>query len=452
MAFWIKKYRAIMDGSAQPWEVERTWQNGRITPISSSPIVGVIFGLIWLAAVGAMVSVVVIGTEEPLGYFAAVMVGPGIYILVRSLRRLLNERKYRNVHLRPSGIPVAPGARFEATVYSGADAAQHRVSDVQFQIRITANKWVERSTTSDRSGPRKRRYVVWETTIPVAAASGTTEAGSALIGRFGVDLPDGLEETSRLPASVTYDWRLEVDATDSLPGFRYEFRLPVFDTRTALEKADTALGTVTEADLSADAGDVSPATGLNAPVEKADLDGLRAYQNSIQDERLSLDGRSAVQRLFLALKPHTHLDRSADQAVSVIHVKGDPTVRQIRRISSAVCLVLMFFIPGAPTLLFFVAAVILFGMGKAAQPAALALHADESGLQIDEVRGRKARSSQYPWSSVGMISDTRFSSFYYDVFIPRPKIRVPTIGARIPSQREAEGIAAAISSVKDRYR
>lgn len=440
-----------MDGSAQPWEVESDWENGRIRPIRRHALAGIVFGLLWIAAVGAFVASVVAGAGEPLGLLTLTFLVPGIYILFRSIRRFLFEKKYPGIHLKPADIPVAPGNRFDCVLYSGADPQRTSASGVTFNVRITANKWVERSTGSNRSGPRKVRTVMWERTLPVAAVSGTSEIGSALIGRFGVDLPEELEETSRLPASVTYDWRLEVDAKDSLPGFRYEFRLPVFDTRTALEKADHALGTVTDTEYDVNAGEPPEATELQLPVEKGDLESLRAYQESVLEDRISRDGRSAIRRLFLALKPHTHLERLTDRAVAVIHVKGDRTIRTVRRLSAAGCLVLAIVLPGPATLLFFAAAVILLAMGKAARPAVIALYADESGLQIDEVRGKKERSSHYPWSSVGMITETQFSSFYSDIYIARPQSRVPAIGARIPTRREAEGIAAAIASVKERF-
>ncbi len=448
---WTRKYRAITDGTSKAWETDASWHDGRITPIRRYALVGVVFGILWIVAVGAFAATVVIGAEEPVGLVTLLFLGPGIYILIRSLRRFLVEKKYPHVHLKPSRIPVAPGDRLECVLYSGADPARFSASDVTFSIRVTANKWVEQSTASDRSGPRKRRYVLWEKTITVASVSGVSEFGSALVARFGMDLPGEQEPTSRLPGSVSYDWRMEVDAREDLPGYTYEFTLPVFDTRSAGERADDALGTVTPLDnVSAGRGEVPPAP--DSPVARGDLEGLRAYLQEMHDQRHELDGRAIVHRLFRGLVPHTTLQRNGDAAVSVVHVKGDPSVRTVRRLLALTAFLLAFFLAGPPTLLFLIVWLVLVFMGRAAKPAAIAVHGDQSGLQIDEIRGKKTRSERYEWSSIGMITDTKFSMFYEDIMLPRPGRATATLGVRIPSKREAEGIAAAIESVKDRYR
>lgn len=355
------------------------------------------------------------------------------------------------MHLQPSSMPVAPGDPLECVLHSGADAARFSASDVTFNVRVSANKWVLRSSNSDRRGPRKQRYVLWETRIPVAAVSGVSGTGSGLIGRFAVDLPGEYEETSRLPGTVTYDWRLDVNADGSLPGYQYEFRLPVFDTRTALERANDALGTETESapdDRNDDDPAIEPAM---VPVQKGDLEGLRAYRGAVHADRLSSDGRGTAGRLLRGLAPHTIIVRSGDEAAVLLHVKGDHVIRRIRRLLAA-CLVLSpFFVPGMPVPLVLFGGGVFFAMGRAAKPAAIAVHADRTGVQIDEARGRKDRSRHYSWHEVGMISHTRHSSVYFDVMIRRPDKRTPTIGARIPSRRKAEGAAAAIASVKDRY-
>ncbi|TVQ28140.1 MAG: hypothetical protein EA383_01265, partial [Spirochaetaceae bacterium] len=454
---WTRKYRAIVDGTSQPWEIDPAWQDGRITPVRRHALAGVLFGILWIVAVAAFAASVVFGAEELIGLVTLLFLGPGIYILIRSSRRLRVEKKHPHIHLKPAKIPVAPGDRFECVLYSGADPARFSASQVVFNVRVTANKWVEQSTASDRSGPRKRRYVMWERNIAVSAVSGVSEFGSTLVGRFGIDLPEEQEPTSRLPGSVTYDWRMEIDASESLPGYKYEFTLPVFDTRSSMQRADDALGTVTEYDAVLD-GDNGSDNGQgtprapDSPVARGDLEGLRAYIQEVHDQRQELDARPTVKRLFRGLVPLTSLQRNGDMAVSVVHVKGDPSVRTVRRLLAFAAFLLAFFLAGPPTLLFLIVSLVLVFMGRAAKPAAIAVHGDQSGLQIDEIRGKKTRSDTYEWSSIGMIADTKFSMFYEDIMLPRPGRATATLGVRIPSKREAEGIAAAIESVKDRYR
>ncbi len=393
----------------------------------------------------------VVGDAGILSLAPILFMGPGLYVLFRSLRRLRVERSYPTVHLKPSKIPVAPGERFECVLHSGADPARFSASNVTFNVRITANKWVVRSSAGDR-GPRKVRSVVWEKSTPVVAASGTSELGSSLIGRFSFDLPEELEETSRVQAVITYDWRLEVDATDSLPGFHYEFELPVFDTRTALEKADHALGTATNTEPATDVEESTPATAFRPPVGKGDLDGLKAYQDDVFEERCARDSRPTSQRIFRAMEPYTHIERLGDRAVSVVHVKGDRAVRRIRRVASGAAVLLMFFVPGDFRLLFFFAALLLLAMGASAKPNAIAMHADDTGLHIDTVRGRKKGSRHHVWSSVGMIHVHRYSSSdVHDIVVGLTKDGTRSIGARFSSKGEAEGIAAAIAAVKERH-
>ncbi|MFW6312758.1 MAG: hypothetical protein ACOC2N_02620 [Spirochaetota bacterium] len=440
MNYGIRKNRAVMDGSAEPWEVERRWQNGKILPGRSGALFGVVFGVGWLVLILGMVLMFVIGTDDPvIGLFGLFFLGPGIFMLARFVPRMVRERRYADVHLKPSGIPVDPGDRFQAVLYTGADASEHRVSEVRFDVRLTCNKLVERSSTSESSGRQYVRHVLWETTFAMPASVGLSEYGSVLTGQIDVDLPANQPETTRLPRErEKIDWRLDVKAGEALPGFQYEFQLPVYDTRAALERADQALG--------------SEPLSAESSVPPADREALRAYGDTVWDARLALDGRSVLRRLIRGLQPHTHLTRDGDAALSCVHVRGDRPVRRLRRGLALLFTVIAFVVAGPLTPALLLGALVLMFMGKAARPVTLSVHADSEGLQVDSVDRRKERSDRYAWSDIGTIADTAFSNNYRDIMVPRPHRRTATLGFRIPSRREAEGIAAAIAAVRDRYR
>ncbi len=54
--------------------------------------------------------------------------------------------------------------------------------------------------------------------------------------------------------------------------------------------------------------------------------------------------------------------------------------------------------------------------------------------------------------AIAVHADSAFSNVYRDIMVPRPNRRVATLGFRVAPGPEAEGIAAAIDAVRDRYR
>lgn len=383
------------------------------------------------------------GADLFMALFAIPFAGPGVFMLVRFVPRLIHQRRYGEVYLKPSQIPLSPADRFEAVLHTGADTSRFSPSNIQFDLRLTCNQFTERSTASGRTGPRFVRRVLWEQRGTLFAATGASRSGSVIIARISVDLAADQPATSPLPGREFFDWRLEVTAPAGLPRFRYEFRLPVYDTRTAREKADEALG---PAPRTAGMGDSRAIT----PVPKADLPALREYGRAVQESRHAEDPRPIGGRLIRSLKPHTYLARHDGQSskLNLVHVRGDRQVRNLRRFL-ALFLVAGAVILSAPmTPVLLLGALLLHFMGKAARPVMIAVHADAEGLQVDTVDGRKERSHHYDWSEIGRITDTQFSVFYSDIMVPRPKRTVATLGVRLPSKREAQGIAAAIAAVK----
>lgn len=448
MSISVRNYRAVLEGRKEPWEVERLWQNGTISPSRSGALFGAIFGILWLALVSGLVAAFVVAFDDPiLALFALVFVAPGVYMLFRFVPRVLHERQYRGVHLKPSRIPVQPGERIEAVLYSGADAQRHATADVQFDVRLTCNKLIERSGTSDH-GRRYTRKILWEQNLSVAASVGASmggaQSGSVLTAHIADDLPSEMPETTRNPTERDkIDWRLEVDGRPGLPGFQVSFMLPIYDTRSARERADESLGAVSAVDHTA---------SLDAPVPKGDLGALGSYRDSVWESRIEKDERLLVKRLTRATEPHTHLTRHEDLALSCIHVRGDRPARWLRRGVALLLIVLVFAVPGLPTIALFLGAVVLAIMAKAARPVAIAVHADSEGVQVDSVDGRKRRSSQYSWDQIGMVTDVAFSNRYRDIMLPRPNRGRNTLGVRISSKQYAEGLASAIAAVRNRYR
>lgn len=442
------KYSAIMKGTAEPWDVEKRWKDGKILPNRSMSGFAVIFAVFWLVLVAGLAGTFVVSFDDPLiGLFSLSLVAPGIFLLAKFFPRMLRERHYRGVHLKTSTIPIPLGQRFEAVLYTGADASQFPAEKVNLEIRLTCNKLIERSTRGDRTGPRFTRHIIWEKNVPVVASFGASETGSVVTASITADVPDSLPETSRLPGErEKYDWRLEAKSQEGLPGFQHEFQLPVYDTRSALDRADAALGL--HSTHSTPPGDET----LEAPVPKGDMEALNTYINTVWEARCTADRRPNLQRLFRSLVPYTIVHRQSDVAMSFVHVRGDMPVRHIRRGMAVLLLIAAIALAGPATPLFLVASLVLHFMAKAARPVAVALYADSTGLQVDSVDRRKRRSDQYDWNDIGMIAETVFSSFYHDIMVPRPKRRVPTLGLRLPSKREAQGIAAGITAVRDRYR
>ncbi len=461
MSVASRNYKALMEGSAEPWELERVWHNGTIAPSRSGALFGAIFGVIWLVLVSGLVITFVTMFGDPiLGLFAVVFMGPGIYMLVRFVPRLFHERRYRSVHLKPATVPVQPGERFQAVLYSGADGERHAAGNVQFDVRVTCNKMIERSSTNDR-GLRYTRKILWEDRVSVAASLGSAGSRSVLTAHVAHELPADMPETTRLPTERNkIDWRLEVDGRPGLPGFQYSFKLPVYDTRSARERADEALSSVT---TQPDTGSPNPASSegsVDAPVAKGDLDGLRSYRDSVWDTRREQDPRPLLKRVSRATEPATSLARDEDRTLSCIHVRGDRPVRRLRRGFAVLLIVLVIAIPPLPTTALLLGALILAIMAKAARPVAIAVHADSDGLQIDAVDGFRRRSGHYAWDQIGMISDVAFTNRYRDILVPRPRRgdegrRGPgrkVLGMRISSNQYAEGLAAAIAAVRNHYR
>ncbi|MFO8043221.1 MAG: hypothetical protein R6U25_08475 [Alkalispirochaeta sp.] len=456
-----RKYTALMDGSAEPWELERVWHNGTIAPSRSGALFGAIFGVVWLVLVTGLVITFVVTFDDPiLGLFAVVFIGPGIYMLVRFVPRLFHERWYRGVHLKPATVPVQPGERFQAVLYSGADGERYAAGNVQFDVRLTCNKMIERSTTNDR-GRRYTRKILWEDSVPVAASMGSDGSRSVLTAHIAQDLPADMPETTRRPTERNkIDWRLEVDGRPGLPGFQYSFKLPVYDTRSARERADEALSSVTAQPNTGSSDTGSSVGSVDAPVAQGDLDGLRSYRDSVWDTRREQDPRPLLTRLGRATEPATYLARDEDRALSCIHVRGDRPARRLRRGLALLLIVLVIAIPPLPTTALLLGALVLAIMAKAARPVAIAVHADSDGLHIDSVDGFRRRSGDYGWEQIGMITDVAFTNRYRDILVPRPKRgrnggRGPggkALGMRISSNQYAEGLAAAIAAVRNRYR
>jgi hypothetical protein len=443
MALINNRYNAIIDGTVKPWEVEKSWQDGKILPERGMARYGVIFAVLWLLLVAGLATTFVVRFDDPLlGVFSLLFVGPGVFLLVRFVPQTLRERRYSGVYLQPSRIPSSPGERFEAVLYTGADQAES-VAPVALEVRLTCNRLVQRSTTGENTGPRYARHIIREETFPITATVGAGPEGPVLTGRISVDLPGNLPETSRLPGKQEmYDWRMDVTSPADLQDFHYEFRLPVYDTRSALERADEALGA---------AGLADPQATPEGPVPKEDLAALAAYRSSVRDTRRDADRRTVLKRFFRILQPHTTIQRQGDIAFSFVHVRGDRPVRLMRRAGAVLLFGAAVVIAGPVTPVLLLAVLVLLFMAKGARPVAIAVHADSMGLQVDIADGRKKKSRRYQWDEVGMIADTKFSVFYYDVMVSRPKRRRATLGARLPSQQDARGIAAAIAAVRDRY-
>ncbi|MFW5693833.1 MAG: hypothetical protein ACOCYB_01595 [Alkalispirochaeta sp.] len=431
------RYRALIDGTSEPWEVERRWRDGMIRPRRSGALFGVVFGIGWLALTSGLVSAFLVAFDDPiLGLFALVFVGPGIFMLVRFVPRLLHERRYRNVHLKPARIPVQPGERFEAVLFTGAEPSTQATTGTHFDVRLTCNRLVEQSTTDNNGGRRYIRKIIWERKESVPASIGAFESTSVLTGHVAFDLPGDMPETTRLPTErEKIDWRLEVEGS-GLPGFEYSFLLPVYDTRSARVRADEALSS----------------HSANPPVPKGDSDALRAYWDSVWESRLARDGRPLLKRLGRTVTPHTHFTRHEDVAFSCIHVRGDRPARRLRRALSLGLVVLAIALAGFATGGLLLGALVLAIMARSARPVVISVHAESDGFQLDSVDGWKRRSRRYSWDQIGMIDDVAFSNRSRDIMVRRPKRLSSNLGLRIASNQEAEGIAAAIAAVRDRYR
>jgi hypothetical protein len=258
---------ALARNDPEPWRYAAQWAEGKARHTMHKSTFGLyLFALIWNAVAWPTALPILTGSDEPTRFIALILPGIGVLLVLAAIKSLRAGLTFGETVFTMETFPGTVGGRLTGVV-------QTRITPAMAQgVFFTATlRCARRTLRTNRDGPSHDIEPLWETSAKVPARVVRNARGETVALRIDLPIPPDVRPTTLNDASDCIVWFLDVAGNTSGTPFAAEMEVPIFDLRTAEERA-AATPKLQQLDAEVRAKAAAPDRGIRAAFDPAITD------------------------------------------------------------------------------------------------------------------------------------------------------------------------------------
>ena len=255
---------ALARNDPEPWRYAAQWADGQARHQANKGALGVyIFALVWNAIWWPAALAIVSTGEDPARFIFLLPPGFGVLLVLRALRSMRERRTFGETVFTMETFPGTVGGRLTGVVQTRITPAM--AHGVFFTATL---RCARRTFRTSRNGPSHDIEPLWETSAKVPARVVRNARGETVALRIDMPIPPDVRPTTLNDASDCIVWFLHTAGDTSGTPFAAEMEVPIFDLRTAEERA-AATPKLQQLDEEVRAKAAAPDRGIRAAFDPA---------------------------------------------------------------------------------------------------------------------------------------------------------------------------------------